>query len=574
MRKFSLLIVSLLLLFTACSPEIVQTLPSEDIKPNSSYVDVFHSKTVNGLTLQFGLVPYANYYGYSIDGSEPIALNNITYTSSNCTADITETQNSGTVSIYAKTKLDDTLWVQIAQSDFVLSLEEIPPKAYIARRGADYVDIKVESSLGPHSVIYQVDVAGEVHIFNVHEFRVEGIGEAACTIKISQALVDDAIFSKEQQEIKVPAYDPAYDSTLKFSIEDGYLVVRDVPEEYTNVTFAKYTDSLSVETNLAYVEVNQDGIASYPISDLDSLESGYFFSYVGNKEKVSNFEKFTVPLKIKEVVANWQSVELYIDLAKDIDSSKVNFELKGIPNTEVEIIENGLKISGLTSNTEYSKLELVASSALFSTSSTFTAHTKSFEGVYEWKGNYKTKSGTVSTDHNFKVVVEAAPNGSSTGYYVFFHDEDETIIATGNGGKKLRIMPLIDTALEPEIQKQVDVDDPGVFKEQNAGYVVNGKKWNSLGMSPSSWNIAKWEPKHDSTVTETRAGMFGGSPSDSYLTITSFEFKEQLVNGSLQPTLLFSNKGSSFVNLGLYKNGNPDQSLSEGDNTFCLQVSE
>lgn len=575
MRKYLLFFVSLLFLFSACSPEIVQKLPSEDIVPNSSYLEVTPSESGTGLTLKFNLVPYANYYGYSINSGSISAIKQLEYTEGEYSVDVSTQEVSGDVRIYAKIK-NTNPWVQIAEKDFALSLEEIEPKAYISRRSENDVDIKVDSSLDPNSVVYQVFINNETdpaETFFFPDFTVKNIGSAACTIEISQALLGDGKFSKKQL-IQVPAYAANSDSMLEFSIEDGFFIAKDIPDGVTTVKFAKYTGSLTDKNDLPEGAVTvESGIARYPISSLKSLESGYFFAYYeeGGSDRISNVEKYTIPLQVKKISVNWQSVDLEIDFE---DSVSGGFELQGVLDAKAEKTDTGIKITKLTSNTDYKNLKLVASDYPDYTAYNFDAKTKSFEGVYEWKGDYKTYFGTVSVDHNFKVVVEAAPNGSSTGYYVFFHDEDETIIATGNVGNKLRIMPLIDTAFEPEIQNQVDVDNPGVFKEQNAGYVVNGKKWNSLDMSPSSWNIAKWEPEHDSAVTETRAGMFGGSPIDSYLTTTSFEFKEQSINKSLQPTLLFSNKGGSLVNYGLYKNGKPDQSLGEGDYIFCLKVSE
>ncbi len=574
MRKFSLLIVSLLLLFTACSPEIVQTLPSEDIKPNSSYVNVYHTANGDKLTVEFGIVPYANHYGYSINGKLPVTdLVNLSYIAGAFQQDIPlEGNGRDSIAVFAKTEIDDD-WVQIAQKDFVLSLIT-PPAAYLSKRGDGYADIKVDSFLDSGNIIYKVVHGDSLELFTSNEFRLEGIENNEFEIEVSQSLAGGNFGAV--QTLTIPAYDKNNDTSLEFHIEDGNFVVKSVPADCSEIVFAKYTDSLSDKIELGTVSVDSDGSARLPISSRKSLETGYFFAYdKTNEKKISNIEKYTTPIMVKDTIINWQSIELVIDFYNSDVLKSDSFMLQGALYANIEKTDSGIIIFNLNSNTKYEQLKLIASDYPRSTTYIFDVQTKSFAGIYEWVG----KTSKDQKDHNFKVVVEEAPSDSPVGYYVFFHDEDETIIATGNVGKKFRIMPLIDPAFEPELEslEPVKNDNPGEYVEQNAAYRMNEKKWNSTNMSPKMWTIKSFEPSQDIVRTVTLAGgvpLISAGISEKLKTTTTFRFVEQQVNDLLSPTLLFENLGDGFVTVGLITNKSPKEELGENANTFCLQVSE
>lgn len=227
----------------------------------------------------------------------------------------------------------------------------------------------------------------------------------------------------------------------------------------------------------------------------------------------------------------------------------------------------GSNSSPLLSKSEYTFSVLAATPANVQFSGTVSATTGSWAGAYRWV-NPKLTTGKRA---NFYVTVEEvpAPEGSSYPYYVRVNAKDAAYVTGGD----YRIMPLIDPAVDTDVPDDFILYTSDTTSYEKA-YIWNEQKWNTLGMHPTSWKIKTAPTVEDmkkniyTTLVNTKA--FG----QTLETTTTFQFR--MYEG--KPQILFTNKGTgsgaNLVNLGLYKNPQPNTSMDEDDYTFALKLVE
>ena len=469
-----------------------------------------------------------------------------------------------------------------------MSLKDVKPEAFVSRRNKNDVLISVNSNVDSNKVLYQITSDPAIqdlqdsYITPNGEIDITGLEEnTEYTFTISHMLIGvDESFSTAVTTINVKPYNSESISNLNLSIDDNSNLVVSGVDDLSSVKIAKYTTANLDDSTIQKFDItNTNGV--FKASNFKGLENGYFFAYVDNNtNKRSNIVKYTAPIIIKETKTNWQSIELNVDLASSITTEDKDFQVIGKPSLKVNVTSTGLKITGLKSNTEYKDLRITHKIDSNIITTVEDIKTKSFVGKYSWAGTIKpAKEG-----FNFKIVVEDASSGSEYPYYVYFSDDDSDIMGTVNEGKKLRIMPLVDTSLgEPETPAEgVDTSisyDTEPFGKNNAAYTANGNKWNSKSsdprFQPKKWLINKVDLSNDDIITTTVHTSIGTTaPSPLFKTDTTFKFVEHTINEVLVPLVVFTNKGSSLVNSGLYKNASPNTALGEDKYTFCLQLDE
>lgn len=590
MKRMSVLILALLLLFSACSAEIVKDLPPEEIQPSASEAAV-EVVSGNSISVSFSPVPYARGYGYQLsdgNGYHDIASSELHFSNGLISFTISDvSQMAGDVFVYAVDGSTGNT-VQIASASYTLSLENIAPDVYISERGEDFVELRTSTD-NAESFFYKVNIkengisdddpGTDYFFFNTSEFRIEELNsDTAYTAVVSHSL-DGTDYSAQTTSLSIPEYDETKQAAIDFSISDDVLMADNI--EGNSATLYKKTNLNDSDDKAVAVKSNisvSDGSVRIESSSLSSLESGYF--YFASDTAFSNVIEYTVPVTVKKVTNNWKSADLEIDFAADAMTAFSKLTVSGGGrNASAEYTDSGVRIENLDSNTSYPAVTLSfrPDSGLNSESVIIELKTQSFSGTYEWTGNLV--DGDRNT--NFKVVVTdqkagtdtypAVPETSIYPYYVYFDSDpesgDKSIIGQGLANQSLRILPLVDSSAGENgatAASQVNMDNPGELRKQNEAYKANNKKWNASPFSPSRWyiDIADNEPDERDiieTVTQSFAIILTAP------TTTTFEFMEAELSGETLPVVKFKNTSSSSLVRNYLRKNSADQRSAYGD---------
>lgn len=589
MKRMSVLILALLLLFSACSAEIVKDLPPEEIQPSASEA-VVEVVSGNSISVSFSPVPYARGYGYQLsdgNGYHDIASSELHFSNGLISFTISDvSQMAGDVFVYAVDGSTGNT-VQIASASYTLSLENIAPDVYISERGEDFVELRTSTD-NAESFFYMVNIKeagnpddpGENHFFfNTSEFRIEELKRnTAYTAVVSHSL-DGTDYSAQTTTLSIPEYDETKQAAIDFSISDDVLMADNI--EGNSVTLYKKINLNDSDDKAVAVKNDisvSDGSVRIESSSLPSLESGYF--YFASDTAFSNVIEYTVPVTVKRITNNWKSADLEIDFAADASTAFSSLTVSGGGrNASAKYTDSGVRIENLDSNTSYPAVTLSfrPESGLNSESVIVELETQSFSGTYEWTGNLV--DGDRNT--NFKVVVTdqkagtdtypAVPETSIYPYYVYFDSDpesgDKSIIGQGLANQSLRILPLVDSSAGENgatAASQVNMDNPGELRKQNEAYKANNKKWNASPFSPSRWyiDIADNEPDERDiieTVTQSFAIILTAP------TTTTFEFMEAELSGETLPVVKFKNTSSSSLVRNYLRKNSADQRSAYGD---------
>lgn len=590
MKRMSVLILALLLLFSACSAEIVKDLPPEEIQPSAAEAAV-EVVSGNSISVSFSPVPYARGYGYQLsdgNGYHDIASSELHFSNGLISFTISDvSQMAGDVFVYAVDGSTGNT-VQIASASYTLSLENIAPDVYISERGEDFVELRTSTD-NAESFFYKVNIkkngisdddpGTDYFFFNTSEFRIEELKRnTAYTAVVSHSL-DGVNYSEKTATLSIPVYDETKQAAIDFSISDDVLMADNI--EGNSVTLYKKTNLSDSDDKAVAVKSNisvSDGSVRIESSSLPSLESGYF--YFASDTAFSNVIEYTVPVTVKRITNNWKSADLEIDFASDASTAFSSLTVSGGGrNASAKYTDSGVRIENLDSNTSYPAVTLSfrPESGLNSESVIVELETQSFSGTYEWTGNLV--DGDRNT--NFKVVVTdqkagtdtypAVPETSIYPYYVYFDSDpesgDKSIIGQGLANQSLRILPLVDSSAGENgatAASQVNMDNPGELRKQNEAYKANNKKWNASPFSPSRWyiDIADNEPDERDiieTVTQSFAIILTAP------TTTTFEFMEAELSGKTLPVVKFKNTSSSSLVRNYLRKNSADQRSAYGD---------
>lgn len=589
---FTLFAVMLTLLLAACSAEIVNNLPAEEIKTPETMDVQIEAAGESSLTVRFSPVPYASAYAYRIAETGTLVPAEFTYEAPYNVMTVTLSPTDpmmGTLELYARTSNGD--WIMVSSSGYAHSLSSVAPDIYLSSRSKTSAEIRVNSRINPALVVYNVelrDSAGTETIssdlfYNTNVITISELqSDSAYTVYVSQA-TDDLSFS-EASSVSIPVYDPSLETVMDLEISSDGLTVTNA----TDSTIALYKQGSQTPV-LEGIAVS-GGSATIAFTDLKSLESGAF--YVSGDSGKSNLIEFTVDPRPVSVTGNWRSAEVYFDFADDFDASRWSVSVSGQlgVTAEIDAVKERVIISGLDSNCEYTGLVLLFTSSELGASVTCSADvtTRTYAGMrFAWEGMLSNRiPGTNSKDTNFVLRVEAAPDGSDFPYYVYFDDTDKAVIKAGKEGQNLRVMPLIDDSEDladregmPSDENMVDYTsgrtDSGLdFSKQNEAYVLNSEKWNYSTIKPVSWYINKdGSSAGKNIVTTSTISIAVFIIETDNETITTFEFDERrLDDGTIQPFIRFENlPGRGMASMGLQKNAKPqcdefgDSDISDDD---------
>lgn len=590
MKRMSVLILALLLLFSACSAEIVKDLPPEEIQPSAAEAAV-EVVSGNSISVSFSPVPYARGYGYQLsdgNGYHDIASSELHFSNGLISFTISDvSQMAGDVFVYAVDGSTGNT-VQIASASYTLSLENIAPDVYISERGEDFVELRTSTD-NAESFFYKVNIkengisdddpGTDYFFFNTSEFRIEGLAKDKAYIASVSHSLDGVDYSAPTTPLSIPEYDETKQAAIDFSISDDVLIADNIKGSsvtlYKKINLSDSDDkAVAVKSNISV----SDGSVRIESSSLSSLESGYF--YFASDTAFSNVIEYTVPVTVKRITNNWKSADLEIDFAADAMTAFSSLTVSGGGrNASAEYTDSGVRIENLDSNTSYPAVTLSfrPESGLNSESVIVELETQSFSGTYEWTGNLV--DGDRNT--NFKVVVTdqkagtdtypAVPETSIYPYYVYFDSDpesgDKSIIGQGLANQSLRILPLVDSSAGENgatPASQVNMDNPGELRKQNEAYKANNKKWNASPFSPSRWyiDIADNEPDERDiieTVTQSFAIILTAP------TTTTFEFMEAELSGKTLPVVKFKNTSSSSLVRNYLRKNSADQRSAYGD---------
>ena len=567
MKRIVILLSFLLILFASCSAEIIGNQPYEEIRTDGETMDV---QPVSGtsFSISFKPVPYATGYEYSLNGGASVPLTNITYDGSSYYAviDVEESGSvTGTIDLFACTS--DGSVRSISSTEYVLSLSNVAPDAYLAARNETSAEIRVNTSLPSGMVMYKVvltDADGsssQTLNFFSNSFEVTGLSSGSYTADVSHALVGQE-FGDKTANVEIASYSMDDISTISLDVNENGFVASDIPDGVYSVKLIKYKDASADGTTILEAIPVEGSIAEVPFTKLRSLETGYFRIESSDGAVKSDVLKCTVPVVNAEVTVNYKSVFVDLDLADDFVSEDYDIYVTGASGAQVEVVlgqNDRVTISNLDSNYDYGTLVLNFRDGNSNVTSCpiENVFTKSFVGTYYWGDiNPSTATGIRS---NFIIDVEEKYPGSSYPYRVYFNENDSAIKGKAEyAGKLLRLMPLIDY-VEDGIQPgaEIDVNDIGTYESQNLSYGANNKKWNTSTMSPFKWQVVvdQSSVNGDSVLTTTRSWAKVFIVVDA-LTYTSFSFMEYDIDGDgeMEPFVKFKNTGDGTARIGLASN--------------------
>ena len=567
MKRIVILLSSLLILFASCSAEIIGNLPYEEVRTDGETMDV---QPVSGksFSISFKPVPYATGYEYSLNGGASVPLTNITYDGSSYYAVIDVEESgpvTGTIDLFACTS--DGSVKSISSTEYVLSLSNVAPDAYLASRNEKSAEIRVNTSLPSGMVMYKVELKAtdgsstQTLNFFSNTFEVSGLSSGSYTAEISHALVGQE-FGAKITKVEIASYSVDDISTISLDVNENGFVASDIPDGVSSVRLIKYANA-SAEGTAVLEDIPVEGfIAEVPFTKLKSLETGYFRIESSDGTVKSDVLKCTVPVVNAEVTINYKSVFVDLDFADDFASGDYDIYVTGASGAQVEVVlgqNDRVTISNLDSNYDYGTLVLNFrdGNSNVTSCSIDNVFTKSFVGTYYWGDiNPSTATGIRS---NFIIDVEEKYPGSSYPYRVYFNENDSAIKGKAEyAGKLLRLMPLIDY-VEDGIQPgaEIDVNDIGTYESQNLSYGANNKKWNTSTMSPFKWQVVvdQSSVNGDSVLTTTRSWAKVFIVVDA-LTYTSFSFMEYDIDGDgeMEPFVKFKNTGDGTARIGLASN--------------------
>ena len=580
MKRIVILLSSLLILFASCSAEIISTLPYEDVRTDGETMDVLPVSGTS-FSISFKPVPYATGYEYSLNGGASVPLTNITYDGSSYYAVIDVEESgfvTGTIDLFACTS--DGSVRSISSTEYVLSLSNVAPDAYLASRNEKSAEIRVNTSLPSGMVMYKVELKAtdgsstQTLNFFSNTFEVSGLSSGSYTAEISHALVGQE-FGAKITKVEIASYSVGDISTISLDLNENGFIASDIPDGVSAVRLIKYANASAEGTAVLESIPVEGSFAEVPFTKLKSLETGYFRIESSDGTVKSDVLKCTVPVVNAEVTVNYKSVFVDLDFADDFASIDYGIYVTGASGAQVEVVlgqNDRVTISNLDSNYDYGTLVLNFRDGNSNVTSCpiENVFTKSFVGTYYW---YRTAG---SGPENFIIDVEDKVDGSAYPYYVYFNKADQAVSGIAGYGEnddsRLRIMPLVDIAAGDPDPSGVIVNvnaPPAGFSSANSAYSTNGGKWNKLKdtMSPVSWMIDTnvSNSSGDVVFTSTLSAVSSGT-SPSFNTETTFSFMEVTIDGNVIPVVKFKNIGGGglmgmLVNSGLYKNEAPQSDL-------------
>ena len=569
-----LLFIILAVCIISCSPVAVSTLPDADIEQGSATA----TATITGehsINITFTPAAFASEYAYAIDDESAIEEDaSLTFKNGLYAFNIFSGLNdSGNIFVFGRKNGGE--WVKIATAEYVMSLANIQPDAYLSKRGETEAEIRIDSELDPSSVDYEIEITSDnpeekpyyTYSEENNSYTISGLtaaGNYTATIR-NKLKTETSYGANSSTTVTITPYDSNNEQTITLEISEtkDAFNISGIPSG-TNISLYKTNKTSPVFSN---IDENADGTATIPFRSLKSLESGYFFVSTGNGTVNSNILKYTIPLKIESTTANYRNKKIKIDIAEDVKLSDSNFSIEGngLQSAEISVSNSGVKISKLDSATSYDFTLRYVDSEYIGTES-IHVDTKSFAGKsYQWIGTFNGST----KETNFRIYVKDPVEGSEYPYYVYFSNDDAAIINSKYEGQELRIMPLFDEANGESLPTQSNQISWKENFPQNNAYKANSSKWNGSPVNPSSWYIEKSGPSESSkdvieTLTQSKA--FGMEQP----TTTTFSFMEYMdeTTGEYKPVIKFRNTSSSSLVTGfLRKNSNPNEGLQYGDST-------
>ena len=588
--KKTILILLTVLLAVSCSQVVYDNLPPADISADnvSFVVERVRAGNADTLNLKFTPVAYVSTYGYQVDNNSVVDINKeyMGYEDGYITYQLPDSESysdTGLVKLFSRSDSEDAV-IAIAEYSF-LTTSDVAPNVIVSSRYENYVELYV--SANDPEIEYKVTLTDKTE---------SNESVVMSSLKAENGIITVPGLSPDHEYTLVVAHKSAgedygqkttsldvgkyeYSVVISLEVTDTAFTASEIPEGINSVDLRKIADNEESYKKIKSADVN-NGTAMFNFSDMKSLESGIFYVYAetASEKYISNTVRATTPIIVKGRTENYRSVDLYIDFADDVrEDESVEFTVYDPAGANASIQDfksndglDVLTISDIDSNKAYDKITLAANKAgAFAVSSVVeNVTTKSFaELSFSWENPSNTQPKSC-------IITVKNSEDSKYPYYVYFSDDDSTVIEQNMQKKSLRIMPIIDTtAGEPDTNNtnRVYCDNslnPDNLKKQNEAYVLNSKKWNSTGMEPSSWYVDKENSSYtkNKVVTET-VSFVSFLPTLENRTETTFEFMEYRDDsGNVIPIVKFKNRGTGgFASAGIITNRDPSNTPEKFD---------
>ena len=219
MKKIVIFLICILIgsVFISCNAEIVNTLPEETVKPDSS--DIVVSSSGSTLEVKFSAIAYADQYGYIINGEteHPIEIT-VNASDNYCSFFVNNVPKpTGFITVYGKTTNSDD-WVQIASETYGVSIDDTAPDVFLSVRNETDVELEVNPILDLLYLTYKVEIQGDEPTREIEydgtdillsegKIKIDGLSQTGnYTIIVSHKLVESSEYSPKTTTIIVPAY--------------------------------------------------------------------------------------------------------------------------------------------------------------------------------------------------------------------------------------------------------------------------------------------------------------------------------------------------------------------------------
>lgn len=609
----------ILFLFASCEPVNRTDLTSPPVDSNAkTAAAISKANDPKSLVVSFSLVENADSYQVyaeeakgsdgtklGLEAIEPVSVSSSDFSGGKYRATLSGFVPGGSYDIFVQAKNNaNSDWVTVWNDTYTVSaaspsVSEAPSYKIEPNSAKTSLSVYVNSTIGYKYLVTLTENApatasSRTNASNVIrsdirkgngdeiEFSLKTSADSSYSMSISYAYItasDDSLIAGDSStaaESTAVVDMSAFDGEIEIRYDDGTgeFVVSNLPEGTKSITISDYDgdiSSTSIPVSDAGGEIKVDSSEF-----IEGLEHGYFYVHAVTDDgktctSINNVWCFRNPIYTEDDVkaaANWQTFSLAWDISSSIDAvysvnvKKAAEDTSTVPEDPSRQIEatvnvSGISITGLSSRTKYIAEVKIRTSDNESCTFSIPFETKSFAGTYKWEN----PSSDSKAPRDFIIDVK---NGDSEYFYNVVVNKDDS----AKPEKSYRIMPLVSGTVSGNINVESPAEE---YKEANEAYIWNYNKWK-YGTLASMAKLKEWKPSvtlntKDKVTTGVDTTTNFSTLTGPNHTDTTFTFRE---NSNHQPEVIFTNKGDSLAQTGIYTNPQPPAGLTEND--FLLSL--
>lgn len=571
LKKISAAVLSVLLVIISCSPveyptqlerTAVTDVPVIYCTPYAKKVDVRFApvKNADNYTVYLGATEQSvslnfvgGMYSFTINKLNPSTEYRITIKASN------DAKDSWPIEGYVSfTTLADN-----GELDYA-------PIAYMSERTDTTATITIHKLPG---IEYRLTYDSDVRVITEADeepivFQIPGSNTG--NVLVEHKKTTDIEYSSYTTSLTIPVYTTEFAPGIGMYIsESGFEVGIGNTYDKPKMTLVFFEDDSGTPSYTKTLDASTD--AKFDLKDLGSLRSGVFAVILsdenGSARLYSNPLYYTTPVVPEYIAGESDQQNATFRWTQPEDIGDVVYTVSGDGITPSDVSLNGneaaLKLSSLASNEAYSLMIEATLPNGETAKGTTEFTTPSFSGIYRWvcpEPGAKVTSFVVQVWDKEDAVANNFDRWNENYKYHLFVDPSDPAYTTSMDG--ISIMPLF--------KDEAEIPSTAIPYKNNTepyqiGYRWNESKWNATGTIHPS----KWLPDHDDISGDTVVSYTWSWAIVGQLTTkTNFTFRVQ--DG--KPQLVFRNagegSGASTVNMGLFKNPDPESGTDKF--TFVL----